>query len=240
MRPTRTSKIGVTRWLVLLRWPTRMFYVMYSISRRASQIHRLASAILSTHQPVPRSHVFHSFPLYKQIYIGIVFRYNLFIIINWSVKGDLLLASNWLEICYVEGILVYLRLHYDIIRQLFILMLPHRHLTPAWYQKMTIINVFLAIYCLYRPCCNLMPDYNDGSTLHRLWLLYIPRPHFPEFSDVTVEKCPILRCPRTAWMIFILLELCWHAREWWPLWPNTGMCRECRFLLTQLCCRLQR
>ena len=22
-----------------------------------------------------------------------------------------------------------------------------------------------------------------------------------------------LRCPRTAWMIFILLELCWHARE---------------------------
>ena len=69
MRPTRTSKIGVTRWLVLLRWPTRMFYVMYSISRRASQIHRPASAILATHQPVPRSHVFHSFPLYKSKYI---------------------------------------------------------------------------------------------------------------------------------------------------------------------------
>ena len=45
-----------------------------------------------------------------------------------------------------------------------------------------------------------------------------------------------LRCPRTAWMIFILLEpraLLARPRVM-AVWPNIGMCRACRFLLVQV------
>ena len=52
---------------------------------------------------------------------------------------------------------------------------------------MTITNTLLGIYCPNMPCCNLMANYTDGSTLRRLRSLCNPSPNSESLMEFGSE-----------------------------------------------------